>query len=336
MSYIRGVIQNEHMMRTILLLLCLAPLGVRAQEMARYLEGAVPVKEGRVVFTRVVEAPGLPAGEIFARAGTLAGERFKNEDGKEGAVVYVNEDEGVVICRGREYIEFKRSALVLDRALIEYQATYACREGACELEVTRVRYFYGEEKKTRYLAEEWITDEYAYNKKRNTLSRGSDKFRIKTIDLVDELEKGLSQALLHDQRPLTRVLPVEETPAVVAGREGYQRILPAELNGNFIHMLESGRLTVPDAKVSTRYGGIGVLLDRPVVYCFAEEMTGIKASFSLEWKPEGEGRSLYREVIFECRLLAVQQLFNAEPDERTATERVNSMFIGEIVAVWVK
>jgi hypothetical protein len=317
------------MMRLFLLLPWLLPLGATAQDLSRYLEGAVPVRDGRVVFSREVEAPGLSAGEVFARVEGLAGGRF----GGEGMVLYANEEEGTVVCQGREYIEFKRSTLVLDRALIEFQALYICRAGGCTLEVARVRYFYGEEKRTRYLAEEWITDEFAYDGKRNRLLRGSDKFRVKTIDLVDGLEEGLRGALSGGGRPAERLATM---PAGTTGRDGYLRVLPTEVNGNFIGMLAGGVLEVPGARVHARWGGMGFWLDRPVVFCFAGEGEDLGTEFSLVWRPGKEGQGLYREVVFECRLLAVQPLAAGVRAGEAEGEALSCLHVGEVVTVWVK
>ena len=52
----------------------------------------------------------------------------------------------------------------------------------------------GESEFIRMTAEEWITDSYCLNKK-GALKRINGKFRIKTIDLVNELKKEISEAI---------------------------------------------------------------------------------------------------------------------------------------------
>jgi hypothetical protein len=321
----------------------LFPLGVAGQDVSKYLEGAVPVKEGKVVFTREVQAPGHAREALFARVAGMAQDRFKTTEDERGMVLYSDAGEGVVLCRGVEYLVFVQKALVLDRALIDYQVTYTCRDGGCVMEVSRVRYQYGEDTKERYLAEEWITDEHAYNKKRGKLLRGSDKFRIKTIDLVDALEELLRKTLQvpAPASPATR----EVLPAITSSREGYQRILPTGINGNFIHMLQDGLLTFAgkgegERGPSTRWGGIGYLFDRPVIYCFTlptgEERPAGEA-YTLHWNPSGASPSLYREVIFECRALVSQPLApGALVDTSLEGKPLPRLHVGEIVSVWVK
>ena len=52
----------------------------------------------------------------------------------------------------------------------------------------------GEGEFLRMNAEEWITDAKCLNKK-GALKRMNGKFRIKTIDLVNELKKEISEAI---------------------------------------------------------------------------------------------------------------------------------------------
>ncbi|MDR1415741.1 MAG: DUF4468 domain-containing protein, partial [Odoribacteraceae bacterium] len=214
-------------MKTLLTILCLCPWALAAQTPAKYLQGAVPLVDSRVTFTRVIPAPALAPGEIYTRLQKMTNERFSAGEETNGSTLYTNNDEGVIICRGNEYLVFTQKALVLDRALVDYQATYTCKPGECQLEITRVRYTYGEETKTRYTAEEWITDQHAYDKKRDKLLRGSDKFRVKTIDLVDELA-ALAAQTLQTSAP---VPPPVITPA--APRENTLEntidILPTEI-----------------------------------------------------------------------------------------------------------
>ncbi|MDR0765944.1 MAG: DUF4468 domain-containing protein [Odoribacteraceae bacterium] len=326
------------MNKTCLLLWCLLPSSLAAQDVSRYLEGAVPEKDGRVVFTREVAAPGLSRAALFARVEEMAGKRFAGEGDERAGTIYANADEGVVICHGREYLVFVQKALVLDRALVDYQVTYTCDDGKCTMEVARVRYLYGEESPVRYLAEEWITDKHAYDKKRGRLLRGNDKFRVKTIDLVD----GLESLLAETARGGGVMLPslVSSPSAGVPSREGYRRVLPVEMDGNFINMLLNGSLLLSGEGEGsvTRWGGIGYLFDRPVVYCFADPGATPGTTYTLTWSATGQWPGFYREVIFECRALFSRQL---APGDLAAGELKNvhplpCLHAGEIVAAWVK
>ncbi|MDR1274263.1 MAG: DUF4468 domain-containing protein, partial [Odoribacteraceae bacterium] len=139
-------------MRALFFLLCLLPLGMTGQDLSKYLEGAVPVVDGKVVFTREVSVPGLSGEAIFARVTEMVATRFKVAENTWGRLLYSNADEGVIICWGREYLVFTQKALVLDRTLVDYQVLYTCKPGACSMEISRIRYQYGEDTKTQYLA----------------------------------------------------------------------------------------------------------------------------------------------------------------------------------------
>jgi colicin import membrane protein len=60
----------------------------------------------------------------------------------------------------------------------------------------RISYRYDEERlKQVYKAEEWITDEYAVNKKNTKLYPVSAKFRRKTIDRKDQIFETIRNVL---------------------------------------------------------------------------------------------------------------------------------------------
>lgn len=62
--------------------------------------------------------------------------------------------------------------------------------------MSRVKYKYATQGKSEtYLAEKWITDKEAVNKKHTRLYPISGKFRRKTIDRKDEIFETLREAL---------------------------------------------------------------------------------------------------------------------------------------------
>ena len=354
-------------MKKLFLLLLLLPLGMMGQEMSKYLEGMVPEEDGKVVFRRSVEAPGLSKQQVFVRVARMAQERFKEGKEEAGRVVYSDLDEGVVVAWGDEYLVFVQKSLVLDRARVSFQVTYAGEAGRCQMEVTRVRYTYGEGRKEPILAEEWITDKHAYDKKRGKLLKGSEKFRVKTIDLVGQLEKELGDALgvvpteptrvkeLAIKEETTTTLPRETTTIAVtapASREGYHRVLPAEVSGNFIAMLMHGKLTLvgegtSPSTISTQWGGIGYLFNKPVAYCFvvpsreSYDLIDNTESYTLVWTPDVPGQSLYKEVVFECRKVVAQSVASEaisgeELKREWSGKALPKLYAGEIVSVWAK
>ena len=98
-----------------------------------------------------------------------------------------------------------------------------CKPGKCDLEMTRIRYWYDEARDggEKYVAEEWITDDMALNKSKTKLAPICGKFRRKTIDLKDELFKSIQSSLGNRMIALgLQPAPVTPTPAVTVATPG--------------------------------------------------------------------------------------------------------------------
>lgn len=359
------------MRRLIFLCLFISPLLLLGQEATNYLEGAVPEVDGKVVFKRTVSAPQLSKEQIFIRIARFVQDRFKEGKDEKGRILYQDIDEGAIVCWGEEYLVFTQKALVLDRALINYQVTFNCSAGVCDMDVSRIRYEYASDTKKTIYAEEWITDKHAYDKKRNKLIRGSDKFRTKTIDLVDGLEKLLRTALeaaattqavamvpvAEKETPQQTVQAQQQMPSVQVvnptARAGYNQILPTEINGNFINMLMNGKLTVfgnkavENSGVDTQWGGIGYLFNKPVLYYFAvpsrEVYDVLEKSdlYTIVWTPGTQGQSIYKELLFECRKVISQSIASeaiAGDDLKMewSGKTLPKLYTVEITGIWVK
>lgn len=164
---------------------------------ARYLEGAVPVVDGKVVFTKEYSIPGMSQDEIFDRMKQWMETRL-GENKNDSRVLYTNKEKGQIVGTVDEWIVFSSSALSLDRTRLLCQLTVFCHPEACIFNVEKIRYIYreGEEK---YTAEEWITDKYALNKSKTKLIRGLAKWRRKTVDYMDNLFQQAATALSATQ-----------------------------------------------------------------------------------------------------------------------------------------
>ncbi len=165
------------------------------QDDSRYLAGAVPEVDGKVVFSKEFSIPGMTQQDIFSRTLKWMESRLA-KNANNSRVLYINEEEGQLVGTGEEWLVFTSKALSLDRTLVTYQLTALCQDEKCELSVEKIRYTYrgGEEK---YIAEEWIADKYALNKDKTKLVRGIAKWRRKTVDFVDELYLGLADVLRY-------------------------------------------------------------------------------------------------------------------------------------------
>lgn len=189
-------------------LACLPTL-LLAQD-SKYLAGAVPEVDGKVVFQREFDLSGAQQDAIYERMLEWATKRME-QNNNVSRVVYSDKASGSIAAMGQEYIVFSSSALSLDRTIINYQLTITCQPGKCKVEVEKIRYVYQE--KEKYNAEEWITDEVALNKAKTKIVRGLSKFRIKTIDFVDDIFDSAQAALgIAKSAPVVIVeAPVSQT-----------------------------------------------------------------------------------------------------------------------------
>ena len=94
-------------MKTILslLLICL-PITLFAQTNTQYLEGAVPLKDGKVTFTSEISIPGLSQKQIYETILQWANKRFQPDETFNDRVLYQNPEDGDIVIGGEEYLTF--------------------------------------------------------------------------------------------------------------------------------------------------------------------------------------------------------------------------------------
>ena len=152
---------------------------------AKYLvPDAVPEVEGKVCWTTTISAPGKSAKEIYDILLAQL-EKMTNEPNQLGnsSVAVKDESKYELGAVFHEWLVFKSNTFSLDRTQLNYQILVSCSDGQADVQMTRIVYLYDVDRKPiKYLAEEWITDKYAVNKKHTKLYPISGKFRRKTID----------------------------------------------------------------------------------------------------------------------------------------------------------
>ncbi|MDR2774677.1 MAG: DUF4468 domain-containing protein [Tannerella sp.] len=161
-----------------------------AQADSKYLAGAVPEEDGKVVFKKEYEQKGLGQDAIYGRVYDWLTELMK-ANGNNSRILYAKKDDGQIVAQGEEYLVFSNNAFSLDRALMSYNIIAFCGQDKCEIQVERIRYHYGDQ---RYTAEEQISDGTALNKKKTAIFRGNKKFRVFTVDFVNALFENAETA----------------------------------------------------------------------------------------------------------------------------------------------
>ena len=233
---------------------------------AKYLAGAIPEVDGKVVFTKEYSIPGMTQEEIYTRVqGWMEARLKKNENNSR--VVYTNPEKGQIVGMGDEWIVFSSTALSLDRTRILYQLTATCQSEQCQLEVSKVRFIYREGEE-RYTAEEWIkvlegwvakypiisiedgmaeVDWEGWKKLTDALGRrvqlvGDDLFVTNPKILAEGIQKGVANSILIK---VNQIGSLSETLAAIemAKRAGYSVVVShrsGETEDSFIADLAVG------------------------------------------------------------------------------------------------
>ena len=177
------------------------------QDRSVYMQGAVPEFNGKVVFNKHIEATGKSKGDLYKKMLQWASFRFnpETEYGKwpnadyfknteYARVLKAEAENGLLKIQGNEDMIFTNKALAKDMAVASYILTLTCTDGGIDVEMSNISYTYSlSDTPERIEAEDWITDKEAFNKK-GQLSKGSGKFRVKTIDLKDRLFEEIEAA----------------------------------------------------------------------------------------------------------------------------------------------
>lgn len=167
----------------------------------KYLAGAVPEVDGRIVFTLDKDVPGMGADEIYQKTFDALQALVKEPDQfPTSKIAAVNKDEHTIAARFKEWLVFQNTFLSLDRTIFLYTLIVKATDGHLKVTMERLGYQYEKEREDTNggldtKAEEWISDQVALNKKKDKLNKFCAKFRRKTIDRKDHLFDYLCKAV---------------------------------------------------------------------------------------------------------------------------------------------
>lgn len=343
-------------MRQLLFFLALIPALLAAQTDQRYLAGAVPTVNGKVVFSQEIQAPNLNQQQIYDTLLNWAKQTYNTNDRR---VVYQNREEGTIAVVSKEYIVFTSNALALDRSLTTYQLTMKCQDQHCRLEIGGIRFIYNvsyQDEPEIYLAEKWITDNIALNGKKTKLNRISGKFRKGIIDVKDKTFEsaanalGITTTVAANNTPApqaTVVAPQKEvvpqaaavvpqkvtaTPQQTKSMEGFVAFEPGKVPSTLLQMLPSQQMSVKagtstSADNETEWKGIGNMFGKPVAtFTINPASATYKAlsendTYSVTFSKEGESSPWF---VMECKK-------QGETDDGQ-----QKAIVGEILNIWIK
>lgn len=160
-------------------------------------EGAVPEVDGKVVFTYDIDMPGKSAQEVYDLAYVALDSLAHTSEQINSNIALINRKEHMIAARYREWLEFNKNFISLDRTEMAYTIVAKCSDNKLHLTLSHISYNYEEERSTGFktTAEKWISDKYALNKKRTKIITGMAKFRKKTIDRKNYIFKYITNKM---------------------------------------------------------------------------------------------------------------------------------------------
>lgn len=343
----------------ILLFLCF-PILAKAQTDSKYLEGAVSLSDGKVVFSTEMQVPTMTKEQIFETLLEWANKRFQPTEKFKARVLYSDKEHGGIAINGEEYMVFNSSALSLDRTRIYYMLSINCEDNQCKISMNRLRYWYDENRNggQKYTAEEWITDDMALNKAKTKLMPIVGKFRRKTIDLKDELFNEIRSTLGNQmialglkpapttpesqvaivQQPVAPAVPaVTETVQAPATTEKPQPKAEADLTQQATRItLTAGGETLEIGKEC--WGGKNQLFGKDVTYCIIDTQKAManmllvqNDTYSISfYLPESSTPCM----VINCKKMMLQNVKGEEAKKMNPACDANkayNVYVGEIV-----
>lgn len=135
-------------MRKILLLLLCLPFMAFAKEKddSKYLAGAVPEKNGQVLFQQTFAVKDKNKAQIYEVMKNYIIGLTKSENQLQRTKMVMDDPaEGTLVARFEEWMVFKKKPLNLDRTRFRYMLTIYCSDGKCKMELTQIVYYYEED-----------------------------------------------------------------------------------------------------------------------------------------------------------------------------------------------
>ena len=178
---------------TILAFMVAAPALLFGQN-EKYMSGAVPVTDGKVVFERELNVPLFSEEQIYNALADWAGKKFT---GKSNRIISSDKSKSTLLVQGEDEMVIK-IGLFPGKVKVHYILAADCANGKCTLKTTRIKYSNNpaSKKSTDIIyAEEYITDKYALNKSKTKIFAGTGDYRKNTIDIVDNVAQEAQDAI---------------------------------------------------------------------------------------------------------------------------------------------
>ena len=319
----------------LLILLCL-PMALQAQTESKYLEGAVPIVDGKVTFSTNIQAKGLSSAQIYDKISEWANKYFQPKENLTPKILYANREKAEIIAGGEDYIVFASSYLVLDRTRIYYHLIANCEDEKCNLTMTRIHYWYEEEIDGgyKYKAEKWITDKEALNKSKTKLAKVSGKFRQKTIDLKDRIFNEI-QSALNGQIIATTPIIQKSKPEIETAEKRADTL--EEIINNAVRMTITAGNDEQFEINRESWGGLGEISGKKVAFSLIDKqktMVNMLMTQSDTYKITFYTSDNKVALTINCKKMMTQNINGKEAQKMNSnclSEKSYNMYVGEII-----
>lgn len=316
----------------LLILLCL-PMALQAQTESKYLEGAVPVVDGKVTFSTNIQAKGMSSAQIYDKISEWANKYFQPKEKLTPKILYANPEKAEIIAGGEEYIVFASSYLILDRTRIYYHLIANCEDEKCKLTMTRIHYWYEEDIDGgyKYKAEKWITDKEALNKSKTKLAKVSGKFRQKTIDLKDRIFNEIQSALNG------QVIATNQKSNPEIENAEMRDDTPEEIINNAVRMTITAGNDEQFEINRESWGGFGEISGKKVVFSLIDKqktMVNMLMTQSDTYKLTFYTSDNKVALTINCKKMMTQNINGKEAQKMNSnciSEKSYNMYVGEII-----
>lgn len=162
-----------------------------------YLEGAInTTDDGVVYFEKTFTSKTKNKQQLYDYLKSVANSKIEQNKALDISRI-LSESGDTLVATICEPIYFKRKKWESDSTLIKYQYLATVTENTATVRAWFISYCYEQDSDFgfNYKAEEWITDDYALSKDKLSLLKLPGKFRIKTIDYINDLFKEIEQGI---------------------------------------------------------------------------------------------------------------------------------------------
>ena len=320
-------------MRRLFVILLMLPLLLNAQNESKYMAGAVPEVDGKVVFTRYLNVSEFNQEQIFNAITDWATKTFT---GNNARIIISDPDNGTSVAQNQNEI-IARIGLFPAKVKMSSIIKIVCNNGSCVMETSRIRFTNNPstEKPTDIItAEEYITDRYAMNKERTKVHKGIGDYRTGTIDIIDKNASEAQSAIYayNDAAYANFSQTLANVPAPTSNGATEE---VSNINKEISDKLKSGEYTAYITAVESK------TLPKPVEGECAIDINAAKPAISFTLKSDTDNIKFILEMAnnFTITICRADDRGLQNPVtilDCKKTQQFDKIFIGSITEVGVK